>query len=217
MGAMAFDDGSYYLYNKAAGQYLEFGSTQGIYAVFGVHGRRVDIATHGDAYVIAPHMLTATYRLDADGCAEGNSTDFTITPTGDGYYTITTDGTNYWGYSESLKSDLISGTLVARDLQGDAGDGTMEGKCDGNAAKGFGMELTFDHTQALPLTIGAESDRWFKADSFTLTYRADKGTGIDPVRTDYKADAPIYDLSGRRVLHPQKGIYIQAGKKFIVK
>jgi hypothetical protein len=42
-------------------------------------------------------------------------------------------------------------------------------------------------------------------------------TGINGVATE-KADAPIYDLSGRRVLNTVKGgIYIQNGKKFIVK
>ncbi|MBQ2121415.1 MAG: hypothetical protein II199_02865, partial [Bacteroidaceae bacterium] len=42
-------------------------------------------------------------------------------------------------------------------------------------------------------------------------------TGINGVTTE-KADAPIYDLSGRRVLNTVKGgIYIQNGKKFIVK
>jgi hypothetical protein len=42
-------------------------------------------------------------------------------------------------------------------------------------------------------------------------------TAIDGVTTE-KADAPIYDLSGRRVLNTVKGgIYIQNGKKFIVK
>ena len=42
-------------------------------------------------------------------------------------------------------------------------------------------------------------------------------TGINGVATE-RADAPIYDLSGRRVLNTVKGgIYIQNGKKFIVK
>ncbi|MBQ5729967.1 MAG: C10 family peptidase [Bacteroidaceae bacterium] len=42
-------------------------------------------------------------------------------------------------------------------------------------------------------------------------------TAIDGVTTE-KADAPIYDLSGRRVMQTVKGgVYIQNGKKFIVK
>jgi hypothetical protein len=42
-------------------------------------------------------------------------------------------------------------------------------------------------------------------------------TAIETVAVE-KADTPIYDLSGRRVLNTAKGgIYIQNGKKFIVK
>ncbi|MBQ5729971.1 MAG: hypothetical protein IIV54_06240 [Bacteroidaceae bacterium] len=42
-------------------------------------------------------------------------------------------------------------------------------------------------------------------------------TAIETVETE-NANAPIYDLSGRRVLSTVKGgIYIQNGKKFIVK
>lgn len=43
-------------------------------------------------------------------------------------------------------------------------------------------------------------------------------TGIDGLIVTDSAKAPVYDLSGRRVIAPVKGgIYIQAGKKFIVK
>ena len=43
-------------------------------------------------------------------------------------------------------------------------------------------------------------------------------TGIEDSFIEMNADAPIFDLSGRQVLNPVKGgIYIQNGKKFIVK
>ncbi len=52
---------------------------------------------------------------------------------------------------------------------------------------------------ALPLVFGGET------------------TGIESVET-VNANAPMFDLSGRRILAPAKGgIYIQNGKKFIVK
>ncbi len=46
-----------------------------------------------------------------------------------------------------------------------------------------------------------------------------EATGIESVETiNTNADAPIFDLSGRRVLNAAKGgVYIQNGKKFIVK
>ena len=37
------------------------------------------------------------------------------------------------------------------------------------------------------------------------------------IEADNAADATIYDLSGRRVVNPAKGLYIQKGKTFIVK
>jgi hypothetical protein len=42
-------------------------------------------------------------------------------------------------------------------------------------------------------------------------------TAIESVVNGLDANAPIYDLSGRRVKVATKGIYIQNGKKFMVK
>lgn len=42
-------------------------------------------------------------------------------------------------------------------------------------------------------------------------------TAIDSVETEFDSNAPIFDLSGRRVNAAVKGIYIQNGKKFVVK
>lgn len=42
-------------------------------------------------------------------------------------------------------------------------------------------------------------------------------TGIHQVVTDENSDHTFYDLSGRRVSNPQKGIYIQQGKKVVIK
>jgi hypothetical protein len=50
-------------------------------------------------------------------------------------------------------------------------------------------------------------------------FRFENGTtAIESVLNGTNANAPIYDLSGRRVMNAVKGgIYIQNGKKFIVK
>lgn len=40
-------------------------------------------------------------------------------------------------------------------------------------------------------------------------------TGIEDVLTDQSADNTFYDLSGRRVAQPAKGIYIKNGKKIV--
>ena len=74
-----------------------------------------------------------------------------------------------------------------------------------------GTFLNNHHKAYLPataVTSGVKALR-FKFDEET--------TAIETVKTE-NANAPIYDLSGRRVLNTVKGgIYIQNGKKFIVK
>ncbi len=42
-------------------------------------------------------------------------------------------------------------------------------------------------------------------------------TGLDAVEAKDADDAAIYNLQGIRVAHPQKGIYVKNGKKFIIK
>ena len=42
-------------------------------------------------------------------------------------------------------------------------------------------------------------------------------TGIDTIKAETIANGKIYDLNGRRVIRPVKGVYIMNGKKFVVK
>ena len=53
----------------------------------------------------------------------------------------------------------------------------------------------------------------------TVVTSISKGSGIEKVQkfNGSKAEAPVYDLSGRRVENPAKGLYIKAGKKIVVK
>lgn len=53
----------------------------------------------------------------------------------------------------------------------------------------------------------------------TVVTSISKGSGIEKVQkfNSSKAEAPVYDLSGRRVENPAKGLYIKAGKKIVVK
>ena len=46
-------------------------------------------------------------------------------------------------------------------------------------------------------------------------YFAKTTTAVDFVTAD-KADAAVYDLAGRRVIEPEKGVYIVGGKKVLV-
>lgn len=42
-------------------------------------------------------------------------------------------------------------------------------------------------------------------------------SGVSPLIYKPLSDAPIFDLQGRRIIHPRKGIYIQNGKKVVIK
>ena len=50
-----------------------------------------------------------------------------------------------------------------------------------------------------------------------MTIASDVPTGITPIVRRQVRDTAIYDLLGNRVAIPVKGIYIQKGKKFVVK
>ncbi len=51
----------------------------------------------------------------------------------------------------------------------------------------------------------------------SLTFKVDTANGITEIENAQSATDNIYDLSGRRVANPQKGIFIINGKKAIVK
>ena len=81
----------------------------------------------------------------------------------------------------------------------------------------------FDIMPGDQLTVGAHtsngSNAWWGADHFQLTYvgQNEQLTGIvvpEPVKPEANV---FYDLQGRRVLHPQRGIYICNGRKVWVK
>ena len=51
------------------------------------------------------------------------------------------------------------------------------------------------------------------------TWMADMNSGAYGIGTplEDKAEGPVYDLQGRRVSNPKKGIYIKDGRKVLVK
>ena len=74
-------------------------------------------------------------------------------------------------------------------------------------------------------TASHNGQGWFKVDNFHLTClklgavdSPDLPDGIEAVEdAEASADEVMYDLTGRKVSAPVKGIYIQSGKKILVK
>jgi hypothetical protein len=64
---------------------------------------------------------------------------------------------------------------------------------------------------------GTATAQWVVWDNFQLKYLgSDNSTGIQEAVTSQKEqDDTVYDLSGRRVMKPSRGIYIKDGKKII--
>ena len=80
---------------------------------------------------------------------------------------------------------------------------------DANGAEGTTHFLNNANKAYLPASSGASLALRFNFGGNT--------TAIESVVNGLDVNAPIYDLSGRRVNAATKGIYIQNGKKFIVK
>ena len=103
---------------------------------------------------------------------------------------------NYYVLSKPAESEV---GLYKADLNKDATGAAGTTHFKNNAFKAYLPLTTTQSVQALRFNFGGET------------------TGVDAVEV-VKPNAPIYDLSGRRVLSTVKGgVYIQNGKKFIVK
>jgi hypothetical protein len=84
------------------------------------------------------------------------------------------------------------------------------------ADNGTGTKVTEGGTHFLNNGFKAYLPKTTEAKTLRFNFGGET-TAIDAVEVE-NANAPIYDLSGRRVLSTVKGgIYIQNGKKFIVK
>ena len=73
--------------------------------------------------------------------------------------------------------------------------------------------ISFANGEIVNTKLAISQSGWYYV--YNVILSAD-GTGIRDIQMN-KNDGKIYDLMGRRVTNPTKGIYIQNGKKFIVK
>lgn len=131
-----------------------------------------------------------------------------------------------------MKGQLASGLYSAGS---DANSGLTfgtDGYCDetGMGDLSFIIEKNGDKYVFNTLSSADIEDNWSKAASFCFevagkryvynaTFVSDAiYTGISEVKADAAAkDQKIYDLSGRRVMNPGKGLYIINGKKYVIK
>ena len=114
--------------------------------------------------------------------------------------------------AEPVSGNLLSGTLFATSVPAD----TRAYILVKDATHDVGFYLMKDDDR----TIGANKAYLTlpaSVDVTSLSLKLDGGlTGINGVEVSAGADAPVYDLQGRRLPQvPEKGIYIQNGKKIM--
>ena len=114
--------------------------------------------------------------------------------------------------AEPVSGNLLSGTLIATAVPTD----TRAYILVNDATDGVGFYRMKDDDR----TIGANKAYLTlpaSVDVTSLSLKLDGGlTGINGVEVSAGADAPVYDLQGRRLPQvPEKGIYIQNGKKIM--
>lgn len=196
-----------------------------------------EVASSNCRFVQAMDLSKATLKLDADsyaaGFKAGNGSEAeyshkigTLTGTG-------TLGTGTWNISRLLINCKPSRTAVTTEVPNVNGKAVM---------KDVVIELNMTSTTKLPdnaefaviggsgtrnvtgtVTIIPEKpkDGWIwdtsaLASKGVLRIVEDPNTGIESIDLNNLSDAVVYDLQGRRINTPSKGIYIVNGKKVIV-
>lgn len=115
--------------------------------------------------------------------------------------------------AEPVSGNLLSGTLIATAVPAETRAYILVN--DETDGVGFYLMNNDDRTigaNKAYLTLPAS------VDATSLSLKSDDGTitGINGVEVSAGADAPVYDLQGRRLPQvPEKGIYIQNGKKIM--
>ena len=120
-------------------------------------------------------------------------------------------------YSETVTAGYLTGTVVPAEISGGNGYYVMQNKGDGPM-----FYKVTDTSFSIPagkcwLSLPAELQG-------SASLRLDGTTGVEEVKGEPTVDASqsgkvkaVYDLQGREVLSPSKGIYIIDGKKSYVK
>ena len=117
------------------------------------------------------------------------------------------------GEATSGVTSALSGTLLAKDITNSQTNYLVFGKNKDNAT-----EVGFFEPSTSVTSIPANRAFFEGAAGAIALNFGGNVTAIDQVVNNANVNAPIFDLAGRRVVKAAKGgVYIQNGKKFIVK
>ena len=113
-------------------------------------------------------------------------------------------------YSEVVSDGYLCGAVAAQEIEGGNGYYVMQNKGEG---------VMFYSVDDASFSIPA-GKCWLALPAAlqgSASFRLDGTTGISEVKTENGEVKTVYDLQGRRVANPTKGIYIVGGKKVLVK
>jgi hypothetical protein len=142
-----------------------------------------------------------------------------------GYYTVTTQMANGEGVNTGYLYATSGETTVTDVVEQSCAGSNFDAERDKMNNPTYGLlSVEIYVTEGEDLTFGIKEPTngttWLVFDNFTLTYTGSVSTSIEGVNTDSAtADNSIYDLAGRKMQTTAlpKGIYIQNGRKFIVR
>ena len=172
------------------------------------------------------HNLSGGNNLN--NCAESYHSTFTISQAikdaPAGTYTMTAQG--FYRQDNSMEEDKPEFFIgnVSAELPAMAGSENNMADASVSFTRGdYTIEpIMFYHNGEGDLTIGVRgtaTSQWVIFDNFRLSYLGpeDIPSGINATPALNKAEGALYDLSGRRISKPTKGIYIQGGRKIAIK
>ncbi len=153
-------------------------------------------------------------EVDLSQAAEALGTTVDALLDDDAHYLhgLTIDG--FYGDGQNILDGLFFNTLGYYDV-----DGSIQVTFEKDGDK---VKLISYSEEAVPEDFSILVQFCFEVEGkryvYSVTLCSDAiYSGIDTVTTDRRPGALIYDLSGRQVQQPTRGLYIQNGRKFVVK
>jgi hypothetical protein len=111
-------------------------------------------------------------------------------------------------YAKQVTDGYLTGTVVAHEVTGGEGHYVLQNQGEGPMFYRVG-----DTSFGIPagkcwLTLPASAQG-------VASFQLHRPTGIETIPVSTLDANAVYDLSGRRIAHPSKGIYIVGGKKVV--
>ena len=149
-------------------------------------------------------------------------TDVAASPAADNLLAGTTY-TTYWTPVEGIVNyvlsyqaveeggDMVVGLFKKTLCDADLSDADDVKDADGNITEAKADAITFGARKAyLPVSVNEQSA------VMALRFKLSDATGIESVAVGVQGAECIYDIYGRRVFNPTKGLYIVNGKKVLI-